>query len=248
MFNFRFNFIRSVSPPPRRRFIYLNTTVLLSLCFAVARGVIQQENHPPLVKINSPKNNAVIAIGASVSYEIDVDDKEDGNSKYDEINNKEILLEVKLVKDRPNPADKIVTPDLPALTIMRTSNCFNCHNFNGKSIGPSFYDISKRYPLNITNTDTLVKRIRMGSSEIWGKEKMPAHPELTTQAIKTTVNWILKHAADPGTNYYIGATGIMRVNKGGLYRLTASYLDHGEKGAPGRQRLKGQDIIYINSK
>jgi len=247
MFDFGFNFNTLMPPPRGRRFIYLSTILLLSLCIAVAAGTVQQENNAPMVKINSPKNNMVIATGAAVNYEINVADKEDGNSKYDEINNKEVLLEVKLVKDKLTPVN-IVQPDPPALTIMRTSNCFNCHNFNSKSIGPSFYDISKRYPVTAASTDSLVKRIRMGSSEIWGKEKMPAHPELTREEIKATVNWILKHAADPGTDYYIGAAGIFRFKKAGVYRLTASYLDHGQKNAPGRQRLMGHDVIYLHCK
>src|SRR6185312_350766 len=238
-----FSFTRLISPLRGRRFIYLNSLIILALYFTAICSTTQEENNAPSVKINSPKNNAVINARAAVNYEIDVADKEDGNSKYDEINNKEVLLEVKLVKDKLTLV-KIVQPDPPALTIMRTSNCFNCHNFNSKSIGPSFYDISRRYRISTANTDTLVKRIRVGSSEIWGKEKMPAHPELKTEAIKTTVGWILKHAADPGIDYYIGAAGIFRVKKTGVYRLTATYLDQGQKNAPGRQRLMGHDVIY----
>jgi|SRR5665213_2038777 len=239
-------FSKLILSTTRSGFIYLNTVVLLFLHFAIVPAIIQQENNAPVVKINAPKNNAVVEAGATVNYEIDVADKEDGNSKYDELNNKEILLEVKLVKDRSNPA--MVAAASRALTIMRTSNCFNCHNFNSKSIGPSFYEISKRYPVTAANTDSLVKRIRMGSSEAWGKEKMPAHPELTREEIKATASWILKHAADPGIDYYIGATGTFRIKKTGMYRLTATYLDHGQKNAPGKQRLQGHDVIYINNK
>lgn len=223
--------------------IYLNAIILLLACFGFSPG-IQQDNTAPVVKIISPKNNATIQAGAPINYQINVADKEDGNSAYDEINIKEVLLEVKQMIAKQAAA----LSEPAAITIMRTSNCFNCHNFTGKSIGPSFYDISKRYPGGVANTDSLVKRIRMGSSEIWGKEKMPAHPELTAGAIKTTVNWVLKHATDPGIEYYIGTTGIIRLKDAGRYRLTASYLDHGLKMAPGRGRLKGSDAIYISVK
>jgi len=247
-----FNFNRLISPIRRWRFIYLNVIVLLCLYLAITPASVQQENHPPVVKIISPRDNSIVDGSIAINYEINVADKEDGDSRYDEINNKEVLLEVKAVKDKSSLRNKIARPDPPALTVMRTSNCFNCHNFNGKSIGPSFYEISKRYPVTAANTDTLMKRIRMGSSEVWGKEKMPAHPELTREQIKATVNWILKRAAEPGINYYIGATGTFRIKKAGkspqTYILTASYLDHGPKSAPGKQRLKGQDIVYIYSK
>ena len=232
----------------RRRFIHLNMVIVLSLYFNSTPGIHQQENHPPVVKINSPKSNSVFDGDATVNYEIDVADKEDGDSRYDEINIKKILLEVRQIKNKTNA---IVRPDPPALTVMRTSNCFNCHNFTGKSIGPSFYEIGKRYTLTAANTDTLVKRIRAGSTDIWGKEKMPAHPELTRQQIISSVEWILKHAADPGINYYIGTTGTFHLKRSGkpaVYMLTASYLDRGSKDAPGKQRLKGQDVIYIYGK
>jgi cytochrome c len=216
----------------------------------------QQENHPPTVKIIAPKNNSVFDWDAPVSYQIGVSDKEDGDSRFDEINTKEVLLEVRHISNKaklPSDLNKTVQPDPPGLAIMRTSNCFNCHNFNSKSIGPSFYEINKRYPTTKPNIDTLVKRIRQGSSGIWGKEKMPTHPELTAEETKVTVQWILKHAADADVNYYIGIAGVFRIkapvaaNQKGVYVLTASYVDHGLKNVPGK-RLKGEDVVVIYGK
>ena len=51
-----------------------------------------------------------------------------------------------------------------------------------------------------------------------------------------------------GIDYYSAATGILRLRKPGLYGLTASYPDHGQKSAAGRQHLIGLDIIYIPGK
>jgi cytochrome c len=246
----------------RPKLIYLNIfSILLLYAFInfddLSIENIQPENQPPIVKIISPKNNSTFDFDTPINYSISVADKEDGNSKYDEINIKEVLLEVRYIKDRSKLSAIInhgSQPDAPGIAIMRTSNCFNCHNFNGKAIGPSFYEISKKYPFTKPNVDTLIKHIKDGSSGTWGKEKMPTHPELTSEEIKTTVQWILKHAASADVNYYIGTEGSFRIKtpaaskSNGFYVLVASYVDQGSKASPGKQRLKGQDIVVITSK
>ncbi|MBS1502345.1 MAG: c-type cytochrome [Bacteroidetes bacterium] len=213
---------------------------------------VQQENHAPVVKINSPANNSTLAPGGQVSYQVSVSDKEDGDSRFDEINTKEVLLELKYVKPGVKaPASNGAVPDDPAgLAVIRSSNCLNCHNFNSKSLGPSFSEISKKYPLNKITTDTLINRIKNGSSGIWGfKEKMPSHPELSPAQIAATVQWIMKNAGNPDVNYYNGLTGIIRLpeNRKGTYILTASYTDHGIKNTAAKH-LKGQDVVLLSVK
>jgi len=246
----------------RPKLIYLNISITLFLYALITlenpfNKKAQQENHPPVVKIVSPKNNSIVGLDAVINYEISVSDPEDGNSKYDEINSKEVLLEVRRLTGKlksPVTTNKVVPNDLPGLTVMRTSNCFNCHNFNSKSIGPSFHEISKHYPATPAMTDSLIKHIRDGISGIWGKEVMPTHPELSKDEIKNTVQWILKHGADPEINYYIGTIGSFHITppaisgQKSIYVLTASYVDHGLKIAPGKQRLKGQDVVIIYRK
>lgn len=209
----------------------------------------RQENQPPVVKIISPQNNSTTDPAAPITYKITVSDKEDGESKFDEINVKEVLLEVRhLQKGKPAKATQ---DDPPGLAAMRTSNCFNCHNFNSKLIGPSFYEMSKKYPATKANTDSLIKRIREGSAGIWpGREKMPAHPEVKPDEIKNMAQWIQKNGADPEVTYYVGIEGSFRIdpNQKGAYRLTASYIDHGLKNNPASKHLKEQDVVMINVK
>jgi cytochrome c551/c552 len=227
--------------------------------FIICTGIVLlvlAENHPPSVKIvapaAAPTGNTVFNAGTPVSYQISVADKEDGDSKFDEINPKEVLLEVRWLggkaaasagKGGANDA-KGVADDAPGLGVIMSSNCLNCHNFNGKAIGPSFFDISKRYAAVKAGTDTLTRRIKDGSSGIWGKEKMPSHPELSAAEIKNSVSWILKNAAAPGVTYYNGTAGILQFPRKGSYMLTASYTDHGIKGAA-EKRLKGFDRVVV---
>lgn len=225
------------------------TLIVLSALINLSYGRSAQENHPPSVKITVPANRTMFKAGTAVSYQISVADPEDGDSRYDEINVKEVLLEVKYIRENPGKkgsAGNQVQDDAPGLSVIAISNCFNCHNFNGKSIGPSFFDISKRYPFTNANTDTLTRRIKNGSSGIWGKEKMPSHPELDAEQIKATVQWILKNAAARNTSYYNGISGIIQFpeNRKGVYLLTASFTDHGIQGAPAK-RLKGIDRITL---
>jgi len=199
------------------------------------------------MKIISPQTNSSFEKDASVTYKITVSDKEDGESKFDEINTKEVLLEVRYLKNgKTMPAN----PQNSGVNIIMTSNCITCHGFNTKAMGPSFADINKRYSATKTNVDSPVKRIQFGSTGIWGKEKMPPHPELSVTDIKSIVQWITKNAADPNVSYYVGTDGYFRFKpdvQKGVYQLTASYTDHGLKDVPGK-KLRGQDVVIISIK
>lgn len=195
---------------------------------------------------------AALPAGTAVSYQISVADPEDGDSKFDEINAKEVILEVKFINENSGKKRSSGKPEpmaAPGLSIIAISNCFNCHNFNSKAIGPSFFEISKRYPATKGNTDALTARIRNGSSGIWGKEKMPSHPELSDEQIKETVQWIMKNSAVRDISYYNGLSGIIpfTANKKGTFLLTAGYTDHGIPGAPGKS-LTGFDRIRLKLK
>jgi cytochrome c len=166
---------------------------------------------------------------------------------------KEVLLQVSYLKDKTKIASVLknsVADNPPGLAVITRSNCFNCHNFNSKSIGPSFFEICKHYPPTKANTDSLVSRIKKGSSGLWpGKEKMPAHPELTDEEIRSTVQWVFKNAANANIAYYNGTPGIIRIpqDKPGTYIITASYTDHGAKSTA-EKRLKGYDRVVITVK
>lgn len=230
---------------------------LLLSSFVDRRATGQQENTAPVVKLVSPLDNSSFAWNTPIAYQITVADKEDGDSRYGEINAKEVVLEVRYIKDKAKL--RAVLKDsqqvqAPGMTVIRMSNCFNCHNFNSKSIGPSFYEISKRYPASRSNLDSLVKHVQFGSSGIWVKEKMPSHPELSAMQIKEAVLWILKNSADPDVNYYNGLHGAFRIVppqpgvKAAAYVLTASYTDHGLKSSPGKGRLEGRAVGIIGLK
>src|SRR6478609_10433834 len=100
-------------------FILISTSFVFLFCVAAKKKFIQQQNHAPLVKILSPLNNNSYSAGAQVHYKINVSDKEDGESKYDEIDAKQVLLELKYFTD----SSKLATPnesEAPGLTAIKT--------------------------------------------------------------------------------------------------------------------------------
>jgi cytochrome c len=214
----------------------------------------QDVNKPPLVEITKPYNNTDYIWDTPVHYEIKVSDREDGESKFDELNVNEIFLEVEYAATAPPKENNFrIKKDAQGLSMIKTSNCFNCHTFNSKLIGPSFFDISKKYLPTKANIELVAKRTRAGSTGVWGKEKMPGHPELNEEQTKSIVQWILEKAADPKISYYSGTEGLIRFplpageSAQGVLILTASYTDHGVENDP-TQRLKGQERIILLGK
>lgn len=214
----------------------------------------QQENHPPVVKIISPKNNILYKWDVPLNYTIRISDQEDGESKFEEIPSNEVFLEVRYLADTSKVATELTSANSSpqGLAEIRTSNCLNCHAFNTKLIGPSFYEINKRYSNTKTNKELLEKHIREGSAGVWGKVTMPTHQELTIEETQKMVNWIFKNGAEQNVSYYRGAEGSFRIKppvaaeQKGVLVIIASYTDHGTKDKP-KQNLRGQDAIILQT-
>jgi cytochrome c len=208
-------------------------------------------NHPPTVKIVSPKADGTYEENALVPYEIDVSDPQDGESKFQEINSTAVLLIVRhfssaeAAEAAGAAMSRASGDDAPGLGTLRTADCLNCHAFDARLIGPSFADIRKRYAYSQANVDSMSRHILQGTSGTWGSIKMPSHPELTMEQAAACVTWILTTAVDPETNYYTGTEGSFRVTippdskakDKGVLVLIASYIDHG--------LLQGRDTIRI---
>lgn len=216
---------------------------------------VHHANQRPVVQILAPLNDNTFSLHTPIHYSIHVSDKEDGDSRYDEINPNEVLLEVRSMPNQSALQKALHSPladDPSGLSVLRTSNCFNCHGFHAKLIGPSFLDIDRRYTPTPANAKLLIESIANGSTGVWGNVPMPKHPELTREQIRDIVHWMLLLKTQRDTDYYVGLEGTMRLDSvaasssAGLYLLTASYIDHGTPNAG--SRLKGQQAILIHGK
>lgn len=215
------------------------------------------KNNPPKVEIVMPANAGTFNWDSFIRYSIRVTDAEDGSSEYEEISSKEVFLEIRYLpgNSKLNESNLIkagVISDPPGLAFMKTSTCFNCHTVKAKLTGPSFIEISKKYPHNSTTINLLAKKVIKGSSGVWSNTAMPANSDFTETQSKQIIEWIFKNAENPNRNYYVGTEGTFKTRikpdiAEGNYILTASYTDHGLKGVP-KSNKRGQHTIVIHSK
>ena len=215
----------------------------------------QTPNHAPVIRISQPANHLVCIWGSQVQYSVEVSDAEDGESKYQEIQPAEVLVRLKYAENSAEASAYLKQKkfnDTVGLMNMMVSNCFSCHGFKTKLAGPSFQDISKRYPNTSSAREQLENHILTGSTGIWGKEVMPTHPELNAEFAQKMVQWILTYANDPGLNYFVGLQGVLQLNKpktnihSGVFIVTAFYTDHGTTDFPNKRITgSGQSILKM---
>jgi cytochrome c len=216
---------------------------------------ILQDNEPPKVTILSPEDNSIYRLNSRIFYNIAVSDREDGESKYDEIASGEVLLEVKYV-----PGDgyregvdgpPIPAPD-PGLLGLAASNCLFCHAFRGNLIGPSFYEIGEEYKRTKPDMGEIANRVLNGSTGIWGDKVMPSHPELAPEEVDSMLQWIVNFAARGDVRYYHGLDGTIDLQadassefREGTLVITSFYRDHGTGGSLNKT---GADQVILHLK
>lgn len=241
----------------KRLFLFCCAGIFFLFVYVHAQRTDKIKNNPPKVEILTPKNASMFSWDSFIRYSIRVTDAEDGNSDYDEISLKEVFLEVTYLPGnyKPNESNLIkagMVSDPPGLALMKASTCFNCHTVQAKLTGPSFLEISRKYPHNSTTIDMLAKKMIKGSTGVWTNTAMPPNPDITTGQSKQIIQWIFKNAENPNRNYYVGTEGNFKTrgkpdNGKGSYILTASYTDHGLKEIP-KSNQRGQHTIVIHSK
>jgi len=200
------------------------------------------DNSPPEVLIIKPSPNDRFFWNTIIQYNISITDKEDGKSEYDEINTREVLLEVSYLPDAASA--KIYTDrkknskENSGLTMIRRSDCFTCHASKSKLIGPSLEMIAKKYQPTDSSIERLTKNVINGSTGIWGNIAMPAHNTLKADNVRQMVKWILSNGAISRSTFYPGMegafkTGTKPINGSAkmVMVLTASYTDHGDKNS-----------------
>jgi cytochrome c len=239
---------------------FLFAIELLAIAYCLITSFVypvkKNDNLPPEVVIVKPSQNEQFSWNTIIRYNINVSDKEDGKSEYDEINAKEVLLEVCYLPDAAT-AKKYIDKkkngnEHRGLSIIRRSDCFTCHASKSKLIGPSFELIAKRYKLNSVSVERLTKNVVNGSKGLWGSTVMPAHKAIRPNEVKKMVAWILTNGANPNLTFYPGMEGAFKTMEKPVNRstkkvmvLTASYTDHGDKDSM-QNRKYGQHSILLN--
>ena len=93
-----------------------------------------------------------------------------------------------LINYAGNNAD---TANAEGARLITANDCLTCHKLKDTSVGPSYFDVAKKYHNNIAVTDNLVHSIIHGSVGIWGNKKMTPHPNIDFQDAEKMVRYIL---------------------------------------------------------
>ena len=95
----------------------------------------------------------------------------------------------------PEPVKKNEITDNPdynaGLDLVTKSDCFTCHKFNEKLVGPSYKDVANKYPNTPENINLLSDRIINGSQKIWGDVPMTPHPAVSKADAEKMTKYIL---------------------------------------------------------
>lgn len=215
------------------------------------------ENSPPEVAILYPSHNEEFTWDDHIRYEIRVSDAEDGESRYDEIESNEVLMEVEYlnVEEELIKEEKIQKlkgdKEAVGLFLIKTSGCFGCHRDKSSMVGPSFSDIAQRYEAGPKTIEKLGNSIVEGSSGKWGSTVMPPQDQFTSEEARQMALFILEQGGNNDRLIYPGLEGVIRIigkpvgeSGGGVIVLTASYTDHGVN-SDFQSRKRGSHSIMI---
>jgi cytochrome c len=76
----------------------------------------------------------------------------------------------------------------------KEKGCSACHAIDKKLVGPSYKDIAAKYKGDRGAQTDLEKKVRDGSSGVWGAIPMPPHKgRLSDAEIAALVRWVMTH-------------------------------------------------------
>lgn len=223
--------------------------IYLLLLWSPAAHAQLAGNQAPEVEILKPQAGDQLNWNTLLPYSIRVKDAEDGNSEYEEIAVREVLLIVQYLEDITLEKSYLgrLKKDLAPLLMMSQSTCLNCHAASSKLIGPSFDLIAKKYRAKEDAQAYLAEKILQGSTGTWGEEKMPPQPDISAADVDRIVDWILKQDKEP-IQFQVGLTGGIRTREtpGAAQEtacvLTAVYQDHGSANDAKDRKIGLQSI------
>ncbi len=234
---------------------FCNALLCIIFMYGFKNLQLQQENSVPLVQLTIPDGKSTFRWNTMIFYSINVTDKEDGMSKYNEIAANEVLLKVTFLSDSSDTKkflDNTTSNSKEnfAISLLMKSNCFTCHAFKNKLIGPSFEQVALKYPVNSTIIEELSNKVITGTTGTWGSTVMPPHPDIQRENMQEMIRWILTSGDNKNVSYFTGLEGAFRTQENpgnsankGLYILTASYADHGLKNKPKLSQRGVQTIV-----
>jgi len=224
------------------------------LSFEVVAG-----NEPPVVNIDFQGANQSFYFGErNLPYAVSIEDKEDGSTSTGAIKPAETAITFDYVPAGFDPIEvaanqsgaQLLAIDAIGKNLIESNDCRSCHQYETKSIGPSYADVAKKYKDTPENRVMLENRVINGSSGIWGEHAMAAHPALSQSEARRMVQYIMTILDEKPTLTSLALNGQLTptLPKGedglGVYLLRAAYED---KGGEGGQSLMGAANLVLRN-
>lgn len=216
-------------------------------------------NEPPVASINISKGNSTFFFpGKSITYDIDVTDKEDGSLKAGSIKENEVAINFDYAPEGFDPIEIAQnhrstdewTTFSKGQNLMAKSDCKSCHMIDKKSVGPAYNDVAKRYKGNVREQERIARKIIEGGAGVWGDHAMSAHPQISPADAALMVKYIigLADAQSSAVSQPTAGSFVEKVPSGdngrGSYLLRVAYKD---KGTPALGALTTEKIIALRN-
>jgi cytochrome c len=75
--------------------------------------------------------------------------------------------------------------------LIAKSDCLACHKLQDKLVGPSYADVATKYSYSNGTVQNLASKVINGGTGVWGQIPMAPHPNVTPEAAKKMVTYIL---------------------------------------------------------
>lgn len=161
-------------------------------------------NAPPVVIALEPHSGSLFRPGQKIPYHFRITDAEEGSSDDDPASFGSRTLVTATWLDREGRK----LESNPGLSLMKQSDCFNCHAIDQKLVGPSYMEIANLYRgkegAQLASTERVIK----GSAGVWGEIPMLPHPQHSMDEAHLMVSWIFSlDPAKPVTAMQRGLSG-----------------------------------------
>ena len=78
-----------------------------------------------------------------------------------------------------------------AEALMKKYACAACHSIDKKVVGPAYVEVAAKYKSDKNAVDMLSKKVKDGSTGVWGQVPMPPNATVPPADIKDLVTWIM---------------------------------------------------------
>lgn len=207
-------------------------------------------NSKPEISITLGGSNTTFASGKPIAYTVKVSDP-DGENTVDTNN---VFVAVDYLESLDEVGRSVghqqISSVVSGKALTQNLDCKTCHKEQEASIGPSYFDVSKKYNGVRRSNTYLQSRIILGGGGVWGEVVMPAHPDLTKSEARQIVSYIQSLTVTENRkpkSLPLKGTIVPKPEQGDkVMVLTASYTDNGEGdsqplGAISSVRLKREE-------